>query len=84
MPAEEARRELVPMIIATIVAAVSVFFLWSDLRSDSLAGGDGMTTSAVASRAGAIVTRSEPPAGLAAPQTVPASEPSTVGRTLTH
>jgi hypothetical protein len=81
MPAEDAPRELVPMIIACIVAAAGIFFLWSDLRSDSLGRGDGMITSAVASRAGAIVTRSEPPVRLVVPQTVPASEPSTVGRT---
>jgi hypothetical protein len=69
------------MIIACIVAAAGIFFLWSDLRNDSLGRGDGMITSAVASRAGAIVTRSEPPAGLIVPRTVPAPEPSTVGRT---
>jgi hypothetical protein len=54
MPAKVERRELVPMIIATIVAAIGAFCLWSDLRNDSLGHGDGMITSAVASRAGAI------------------------------
>lgn len=79
MPAKDERRELVPVIIAAIVAAIGVFFLWSDLRNDTLGHGDGMITSAVASRAGATVAPSEPPAHLAAPQTVPASEPSKLG-----
>ena len=80
MPAEDDRRELMPVIIATVVAAISVFFLWSDLRDDSTGHGDGMITSAIATRAGATVAPSEPPAHLAAPQTMPAPEPSTVGR----
>ena len=78
MPAKDERRELVPVIIAAIVAAFGVFFLWSDLRNDSLGRGDGMITSAVASRAGATVAPSQPPAHLVVPQTVPASEPSKV------
>ena len=80
MPAKDERRELVPVIIAGIVAAIGVFCLWSDLRSDSLGRGDGMITSAVVSRAGVIVTPSELPHHLAVPQTLPASESSTVGR----
>jgi hypothetical protein len=80
MPIKDERRELVPVIIASIVAAIGAFCLWSDLRSDSLGRGDGMITSAVVSRAGAIATPSEPPAHLVAPQTMLASEPSTVGR----
>jgi uncharacterized membrane protein HdeD (DUF308 family) len=68
------------MIIAYVVAAVGVFFLWSDLRNESQGGGDGMITSAIVSRAGAIMTPSEPPPHLLVPQTVPASGPSTVGR----
>jgi hypothetical protein len=83
MPAKDERRELVPVIIAAIVAAFGVFFLWSDLRNDSLGRGDGMITSAVASRAGATVAPSQPPAHLVVPQTVPASEPLTVGN-ATH
>ena len=71
MPADDERRELVPGIIATIVAAIGAFFLWSDLRSDSQDRGDGMTTSAIVSRAGATMTPSEPPAHLVAPRTVP-------------
>jgi hypothetical protein len=72
MAVKDERRELVPVIIATIVAVMGAFCLWSDLRNDSLGRGDGMITSAVVSRAGAIVTPSEPPAHLVVPQTVPA------------
>jgi hypothetical protein len=72
MAVKDEHRELVPVIIATIVAAMGAFCLWSDLRNDSLGRGDGMITSAVVSRAGAIVTPSEPPAHLVVPQTVPA------------
>jgi len=82
MPAKHERRELVPVIIATAVLAISVFFLWSDLRDDApgRGSGDGMITSATVSRAGATVTPSERPAQLVVPQTVPISESSTVGR----
>ena len=72
MAVKDERREMVPVIIATIVAVMGAFCLWSDLRNDSLGRGDGMITSAVVSRAGAIVTPSEPPAHLVVPQTVPA------------
>ena len=75
MPAKDERRELVPLIMATIVAAIGAFFLWSDLKDDSLGRGDGMITSAVVSRAGAIVAPSEPPAHLLVQQTVVASGP---------
>ena len=80
MPAKAERRELVPVIIAAIVAAIGAFCLWSDLRNDSLGRGDGMITSAVVSRAGAIVIPSEPPAHLTVPQTVLVSKPSMVDR----
>ena len=69
MPANDERRELVPVIIASIVAAIGAFCLWSDLRSDPLGRGDGMITSTVLSRAGAIVTPSEPLAHPVAPRT---------------
>ena len=36
MPAEDERRELVPVIIAGIVAAIGLFCLWADLRDDLL------------------------------------------------
>jgi hypothetical protein len=80
MTAKDERRELIPVIIATIVATIGAFCLWSDLRNDSPGRGDGMITSAVVSRAGAIVAPSEPSAHLVVQQTVRASEPSTVGR----
>ena len=79
MPAEDERRELVPVIIATLVVAISVFCLWSDLRNDSPHQGDGMITSAVVSRAGATVVPSEPPTDLVVPQTELAFEPSKDG-----
>jgi hypothetical protein len=80
MSGREERRELVPVIVAAIVAALGVFCLWSDLRGDSQDRGDGIITSAVVLRAGATVTPSEPPAHLVVPQTMRAFEPSTVGR----
>ena len=80
MPANDERRELIPLITAVIVAAIGAFCLWSDLRNDLLGRGEGMITSAVVSRAGAIATSSEPPAHLVVPQTVRATQPSTVGR----
>jgi len=80
MSANDQCRELVPVTIAAIVAAIGMVWLWSDLRNDSLGRGDPVITSAVVARAGAILTPSEPPAHLVVPQTVPASEPSTVGR----
>ena len=80
MSAKDERRELVPVIIATLVAALGVFCLWSDLRNDSLGRGDGMITSAIASRAGVTVTPTQPPVHLVVPQTVPVSEPSSINR----
>jgi hypothetical protein len=81
MRATDEYRELVPVIIAVIVAALGVFFLWSDLSSEAPGRDDGIITSAVVSRAGATATPSEPPAHLVAPQTVRAFESSTtVGR----
>jgi hypothetical protein len=74
MSARDERRELIPVIIATLVAALGVFCLWSDLRTDSLGRGDGMITSAITSRAGATVTPTEPPVHLMVPQSVPAPE----------
>jgi hypothetical protein len=79
MTAKDERRELVPVTIATIVAAIGVLWLWSDLRNDPLGQEDGMITSAVVLRAGATMAKSERPAHLAVPQTVLASEPSKVG-----
>jgi hypothetical protein len=75
---EDNHRELVPVVIAIFVAAIGAFFIWSDFRSDALAREDGMVTSSVVSRAGAIVTPSEQPTHLVVPQTAIASAPSTV------
>jgi hypothetical protein len=61
------------VLIATAVAAIGAFCLWSDLKNDSLDRGEGMITSAVVSRAGATMAPSEPPPHLAAPQTVRAA-----------
>jgi hypothetical protein len=80
MPANDERRELVPVIIATLVAALGAFCLWSDLRNDSLGHGDGMITSATVSRTGVTLTPTERPVHLVVPETVPVSEASTVGR----
>jgi hypothetical protein len=80
MSAGDERRELVPVIIATLVAALGAFCLWSDLRSDSLGRGDGMITSAITSRAGVTVTPTQPPVHLMVPQSVPASEGSSIER----
>ena len=79
MPAKNERRELIPVIIATTVAALGAFCLWSDLRSDPQGHGDGMITSAIATRAGASVTPTELPVHIVAPQTVPVNESATVG-----
>lgn len=73
MPFEDKRRELAPVIIVTIVAAIGTSFLWFDLRDDTLGRGDGVITSSVVSRAGAIVVASEPP-HLNLPQAVPGKE----------
>jgi hypothetical protein len=70
MPAKDERRELVPVIIATLVAGIGAFCLWSDLKNDSVDRDDGIITSAVVSRAGAIMTPSEPLAHLVVPRTV--------------
>jgi hypothetical protein len=70
MPAKHQRRELVPVMIASLVAAIGAFCLWSDLKNDALGREDGIITSAVVSRAGATMTPSEPPADLVVPQTV--------------
>jgi hypothetical protein len=74
MPSKDARRELVPVVIAGLVAVIGLFCLWSDLKNDALAHDDGMITSAVVSRAGATITPSEPPRHLFVPRTVPSGE----------
>jgi hypothetical protein len=83
MNANDERRELVPVTIAAIVLVIGIFFMWSDLRDDTLAHGDDVITSAVVSRAGAtLIIPGQPPSHLVVPQTMPASESSTVGRAV--
>ena len=68
--------ELIPMAIAALVAVASVTALMLlDFGPNSSRGNaDGMITSAVLSRAGAIATPSEKPADIAAPETIVVSE----------
>ena len=65
-----------PMAIAALVAAASVTaLLLLDFGPNSARGNaDGMITSAVLTRAGAVATPSEKPTGIAAPATIAASE----------
>jgi hypothetical protein len=66
------REDLIPMAIATMVAAAGIVALvWLDFGpgSDSHRD-DGITTASAVSRAGAFVTPSEPPTHLQKPQTV--------------
>jgi hypothetical protein len=69
--------DLVPMLVAGLIAVVgSVVIFWMDFGpgADAPGGGDGMITSSVLSRSGAISSPTEPPAHLAVPKTVPVSE----------
>ena len=70
--------ELISMAIAALVAVVSIAALaLLDFRpGHSEADADGMITSAVLSRAGAIATPSEKPIDIATPETIAASAPS--------
>jgi hypothetical protein len=67
-------RELIPMAIAALVAVMSVTaLLLLDFGPNSSHGNaDGMITSAVLTRAGAIATPSEKPTDIAAPRTIAA------------
>jgi hypothetical protein len=69
--------ELISMAIAAFVAVVSIAALaLLDFRpGHSQSDADGMITSAVLSRAGAIATPSEKPIDIAAPETIAASAP---------
>jgi hypothetical protein len=69
---QDPREDLIPMAIAVMVAAAGIVALaWLDFGpgSDSH-GDDGLTTATAVSRAGAIVTPSEPPTRLQKPQTI--------------
>ena len=65
-----------PMAIAALVAVASVTaLLLLDFGPNSLPGNaDGMITSAVLTRGGAIATHSEKPADIAAPKTIEVSQ----------
>jgi hypothetical protein len=80
MPARDERRELVPVIIATVVLSIGLFFIWSDIRDGAPGLGDDAVTSSVVARAGATLTPMEAPTHLVVPQTTFVSTPSTVGR----
>jgi len=69
--------ELLPMVIAALVAVASMTaLLLLDFGPNSSRGNaDGMITSAVLSRAGATATPSEKPTDIAAPKTIAVSEP---------
>jgi hypothetical protein len=72
---KDQRPELVPMAVAALVAVASVAaLLLLDFGSNNSQGNaDGMITSAVLARAGAIATPSERPV-IAAPETIAVSE----------
>jgi hypothetical protein len=73
---KDQHRELLPMVFAALVAVASVTaLLLLDFGPNSSRGSaDGMITSAVLSRAGAIATPSEKPTDIAAPETIAVSE----------
>ena len=69
---KDQHRELLPMVFAALVAVASVTaLLLLDFGPNSSRGSaEGMITSAVLSRAGAIATPSERPTDIAAPETI--------------
>jgi hypothetical protein len=69
--------EILPMAIAALIAAMSLaaLVLLDFGPNNSLGNADGMITSAVLSRAGAIATPSERPTDIAAPATIAVSVP---------
>ena len=73
---KDQHRELLPMVFAALVAVASVTaLLLLDFGPNSSRGSaEGMITSAVLSRAGAIATPSEKPTDIAAPETIAVSE----------
>jgi hypothetical protein len=75
IPQKDQHRELIPMAIASLLtlACVTALLLLDFGPNNSQGHADGMITSAVVSRAGAIVTPSEKPA-IAAPATFAVSE----------
>jgi hypothetical protein len=73
---KDQHRELLPMVFAALVAVASVtaLLLLDFGPNNSQGSADGMITSAVLSRAGAIATPSEKPTDIAAPETIAVSE----------
>ncbi len=73
---KDQHRELMPMAIAALVAVASVtaLLLLDFGSSNSQGNADGMITSAVLTRAGAIATPSEKPTDIATPETITVSE----------
>jgi hypothetical protein len=73
---KDQHRELMPMAIAALVAAASVTaLLLLDFGPNSARGNaDGMITSAVLTRAGAIATPSERPTDIGVPETIAVSK----------
>jgi hypothetical protein len=69
--------ELIRMAIAALVAVASVtaLLLLDFVPNNSQGNADGMITSAVLSRAGAIATPSEKPTDISAPETISVSGP---------
>ena len=82
MSRRDERRELVPVIIATVVLAIGTFFIWSDIRADTRSVADDAITTAVVTRAGATLVPSPMPTDLVAPRTTPVSAASTVGQAV--
>ena len=80
MPARNERRELIPVVVATTVLAIGLFFIWSDLRDGARSLDNDAITSSVVARAGATLTPIEAPTHLVVPQTNFVATPSTVGR----
>jgi len=78
-PLQNERREFVPLIIAGIIAAVCLLYLWVDLFDDLPAHRVGAITSTATSGAGAMVTPSGQAGDISAPQAAPAAERATVG-----
>jgi hypothetical protein len=75
----ENQKDLLSMAIAALVAVTSsVCLLLVDRTGNDARSGDGIITSAVVARAGAIAIPSEPPR-IEAPQTLPISNDADQG-----
>jgi hypothetical protein len=76
VPRKDQNPELIPMAIASLVtlACVTALLLLDFGPNSSPGNADGMITSAVLFRAGAVATPSVKPTGIAAPETIAVSE----------